>query len=174
MTRMPDHRSIPTVYSAALLDHDTGEIHAAGEVFSVEEFDEYVERDQVTRFEVDVPAGEDCCFLFREGEGPPGYVTLKEAAEHIKGFCEKQVREGDSLYREGRKLAALKFYELAGAAGQEPEYLARMLLCMMPDRRRERIEEALSQVATLDPPSLHVDEMRKKLEEGLDDDSSGH
>ena len=163
-TCFPDKRKIPCIATAVLFDPGTGEVHLPHEVIDMEYFNELVEDQRVTRVEMEGFARDRCCFFLAEGEGKPEYLTHAEAAARFKKFDDGQWLLGDDLFRQGRLKEALTHYGLAGSAGQAPESFARMLLCPMEDYRRKRIEEALAQVATLDPPTQHIALVREELE----------
>jgi hypothetical protein len=171
---IPDLREMPVVASAVLIDPQRAQIYfppfhlanglltEVGEEMSLEEFEQLVRRNDATKL-AGAPARSDGCFYFPPGDGSPEYTSRTTAAGRLAEFARAKANEGDLFLREGRRDLALRAYELAAATAQSPEYYARMLLVALPPKRKARILDALSQVATLRPPSLHVDRLRAQL-----------
>lgn len=138
LSTVPDQRIIPAAFPAVIWDGEKI-VCPDGEHVSAEDFLELVEDRDATRMEP-AAAQEGHCVYVPEGNAPPRYVSMEEAASLFKDFADEQIRCGDLLFSQGDKSGALKHYTNASAASQHPDHYRKMLLCPMPESRRERIE----------------------------------
>lgn len=173
MGQMPEEREIPDFVAAVLRDPDSGcvypppyEINDDGLVecadpITTEHFLALVDRGDAVCMAGPAAQPRHCMF-FPAGTGVAEYLPLKVVLQHLTSFADDRAKCGDVAFRAGDHARALSHYELAAATLQTPELYARMLLTPMPPRRRERIFDALRQVATR-PPTEHIEAIRAEI-----------
>jgi hypothetical protein len=161
----PTSPEAPLVYSPVLISNDSevflpplrfedDVLVEAGAVVTRSEFD-ISSRDGLCMALRREPARADGCFYQVEGCSRPMYVSHETAAKMLREFSDRKIEAGDHLLIE-----ALDQYALAASAVQTPRCYARMLLVPMPQRREQRIRDALQQVGGL---QVHIESARAAI-----------
>jgi hypothetical protein len=157
----PTHR-LPLTFEQVLIDTETNKLLLAPFEWQSNNLVGWDETIELEHFEGTKVVREEAepgyCLYSAPGSLVTSYVSLAYAAEEIRRFAETCMKYGDQDLR-----AVLQNYEDAAAAAQGPDCFARMLLLPISRKRRERMQKCLADVATLNPPSLHVEKVLEEI-----------